>query len=227
MEGVESKFAEAGIPRRLSGFRYLLQDKKPGVMLQPEFLDGLRYMGEKDLSFDLGVDSHRGGMHQLEESVELLQRLQDFGSHVRVILDHFCKPNMALTAADIQNAHSQYVEWKRHVEKLAKYPFAYMKLSGWMTELPPQDENNPLDIEEMLKQTKPWADVIFDAFTPSRILFGSDWPVVNLGGIGIQKSWQYWHDLVEGILDSRNLSTESRVQIWSGTAIKAYNLAME
>lgn len=227
VETVESKFARAGIPGRLSGFRYLLQDKNPGVMLQPEFVDGLRYLGEKGLSFDLGVDSHRGGMHQLKESAELLQQLQDSDSQVRIILNHFCKPNMTLTVADARNGHPQFMEWKKHVEQMAKYPFAFMKLSGWTTEMPPQDEEMPLEIQELVDRTKPWADVVFDAFSPSRILFGSDWPVVNLGGIGLHKSWQYWHDLVEAILNSRNLNTESRGQIWSGTAVKAYNLEIE
>jgi L-rhamnono-1,4-lactonase len=56
---------------KVKGFRYLVQDKPKGTMLQSKFIDGIRYLGEQDFAFDLGIDIHSGGIWQLEEAVEL------------------------------------------------------------------------------------------------------------------------------------------------------------
>lgn len=63
--------------RKVRGVRYLVQDKPAGVMLQTEFMDGLRWLGQQGLIFDLGVDARQGGLHQLREAVEMMDRLGD------------------------------------------------------------------------------------------------------------------------------------------------------
>ena len=57
-------------------------------------------------------------------------------------------------------------------------------------------------------------------------MFGSDWPVCNVGRSGIAKFWNHCHDLVEAILESQSLTPEEKAQIWPGTAIKAYNIKL-
>lgn len=59
---------------KVKGFRYLLQDKPEGVMLQDGFVEGVKLLGRKGLVFDVGVDLHRRGRGQLEEVVELVER---------------------------------------------------------------------------------------------------------------------------------------------------------
>lgn len=59
--------------KKLSGFRYLLQDKPEGVMLQEKFIESLKLLGRERLTFDLGVDQRRGGDWQLEEAVEMIR----------------------------------------------------------------------------------------------------------------------------------------------------------
>ena len=61
----------------LKGFRQLLQDKLRGVMLTDEFVEGLRWIGKKGLIFEVGVDTRSTGLWQLEELVELLEKLGD------------------------------------------------------------------------------------------------------------------------------------------------------
>jgi L-rhamnono-1,4-lactonase len=63
--------------RKVRGVRYLVQDKPAGVMLQPQFVEGLRWLGQQGLVFDLGVDARQGGLHQLREAVEMMDRLGD------------------------------------------------------------------------------------------------------------------------------------------------------
>lgn len=66
--------AGAATWRTVKGFRYLLQDKPDGVMLQDGFVEGVRLLGRKGFVFDVGVDLHRRGRVQLEEAVELVER---------------------------------------------------------------------------------------------------------------------------------------------------------
>ncbi|RMZ84788.1 hypothetical protein DV737_g950, partial [Chaetothyriales sp. CBS 132003] len=208
----------------IKGFRYLLQDKPRGVALQPPFLESLRWLAEHGYTFDLGVDARSAGLYQLDEACRMMEMLYSTGSNVNIIIDHLCKPNLRLGMQDIADGHPEFVLWKRYVEKMAGYPNAYMKLSGLFSELPPQDVANPGDASSILAQIAPWVSVIFAAFTPSRIMFGSDWPVCNVGGPGIAKSWSQWHSFVTTILDTLSLTPEEKTLVWSGTAMKAYNI---
>ena len=70
------KHAE-GTFSKIKGFRYLVQDKAKGTMLQDGFIEGLKWLGKKGYVFDLGVDQHRGGKWQLEEAVEMIRRAHD------------------------------------------------------------------------------------------------------------------------------------------------------
>ena len=75
VEQVKSRASD--ISNRIAGFRFLLQNKPKGTMLQAEFVDGLRWLGEQHYSFDLGVDYRSGGLWQLDEAVEMIQKVQE------------------------------------------------------------------------------------------------------------------------------------------------------
>ncbi len=63
----------------------------------------------------------------------------------------------------------------------------------------------------------PYLEVVFEAFGPHRIMFGSDWPVCTLAGT-------YAH--VTGIVSdyTQALSSEEQAHVWGGTARKFYGL---
>lgn len=63
--------------KKVLGVRYLVQDKPAGVMLQPEFVDGLKWLGRKGFVFGLGVDARQGGLGQLREAVEMMKRVYE------------------------------------------------------------------------------------------------------------------------------------------------------
>jgi L-rhamnono-1,4-lactonase len=74
--GEVEKHAESSFGK-IKGFRYLVQDKPKGVMLQDGFIEGLKWLGKKGYSFDLGVDQHSGGKWQLEEAVEMIEKAHE------------------------------------------------------------------------------------------------------------------------------------------------------
>lgn len=74
---------------------------------------------------------------------------------------------------------------------MANFEGTYMKISGGFSELPPiRRWEHPGSTDWVVELLKPWTDAVFDAFGPSRIMFGSGWPVCNVGGPGVELSWQ-------------------------------------
>ncbi|KAF7510052.1 hypothetical protein GJ744_007156 [Endocarpon pusillum] len=218
--------------KKIKGVRYLVQDKPSGLMLQPSFIESLKWLGNNGLAFDLGVDARNGGIWQLRETCEMLRLLHsnrrrgNMGeARLKIVINHLCKPDLYLTSEEIANGHQSYAKWRDYIEEMARFDGTFMKLSGAFSELPSsQDWQDPGSLERILGILRFWIDVIFDAFGPSRIMFGSDWPVCNVQGPGTELSWQYWHGVVEAILSARNLSDDEKTMIWSGTAQVAYNI---
>ncbi|PLB54233.1 amidohydrolase family protein [Aspergillus steynii IBT 23096] len=216
--------------RKLRGVRYLVQDKPAGVMLQPDFIAGLKWLGRQGLTFDLGVDARQGGLGQLREAVEMIRRahegVADEESRPVVVINHLCKPNLRLPFTSLVSitTHPDFLEWSSLVTAMAQYPGTYMKLSGAFSELPPLSPDAEPDVPDLVQRLRPWTDVIFDAFGPERVLFGSDWPVCNVGGGGNPAAWRRWRSVVEGVLERRGLSEEQRRGVWGQVAVRAYGI---
>lgn len=62
---------------KVKGFRYLLQDKPHGTMLEQDFIDSLKLLGRRGFVFEVGVDQHRRGKKQLDEVVAMVDRAHD------------------------------------------------------------------------------------------------------------------------------------------------------
>lgn len=140
-----------------------------------------------------------------------------------------CKPNLRIPCSgpDSVMSHPDFLEWKRLVSAMADEPTTYMKLSGLFSELPALPNSSELDITSILDRFTPWTDVIFKAFGPERVMFGSDWPVCNIGGGGTDVSWDRWRHVVAALLDRHGLTTEQRELVWGGTAVTAYGLDIQ
>jgi L-rhamnono-1,4-lactonase len=109
---------------------------------------------------------------------------------------------------------------------MAQYPATYMKLSGAFSELPPLSPGFESDIESVIDKLQPWTDAVFDAFGPERIMFGSDWPVCNIGGGGNLVSWSRWNRVVTSVLERRGLDEKHSKGIWGQVAVKAYGVTL-
>ena len=57
---------------KVKGFRYLVQDKPHGTMLEPEFIESLKLLGRRGFVFEVGVDAHRRGKKQMDELVAMI-----------------------------------------------------------------------------------------------------------------------------------------------------------
>lgn len=101
-----------------------------------------------------------------------------------------------------------------------------MKLSGAFSELPPLTPDSEPDISDLINRLQPWTDVVFDAFGADRVMFGSDWPVCNVGGGGNNVSWNRWIGVVEGVLEKRGLTEEQKQGVWGQVTVKAYGVSI-
>ncbi|KAE8379271.1 amidohydrolase family protein [Aspergillus bertholletiae] len=215
--------------KKLRGVRYLFQDKPKGVMLQDDVIEGLKWLGREKLVFDLGVDARQGGFWQLREAIEMMRRAYDGveeDEKVVIVINHLCKPNLRLPDASPASVttHPEFLEWSALITAMAQYPNTYMKLSGGFSEFLPVSSAPEPDIDSLVERIRPWSDVVFDTFGAERVMFGSDWPVCNVGGGGNAVTWRRWKSIVEGILEKRQLTDEQERGIWGGVAVKAYSV---
>ena len=210
--------------KRVKGFRFLLQaivdqGRFKALVLSKTFIDNLRLLGNMGLSFDVGVDQRSCGIWQLElmaQAMSLAHNGVEDSGKVTFIINHLCKPDFANTGAGLE-------QWCKAISSISRLSRTYMKLSGAFSELPSDlGVSKPLEIAGHLK---PWLAHLFKSFGPTRVMFGSDWPVCNLKQGG-EDSWVVWKDVVEVILDDNdfNLNNNDRRWLWYKTAEEAYRL---
>ncbi|KAK4153911.1 hypothetical protein C8A00DRAFT_33312 [Chaetomidium leptoderma] len=220
-EYLERAEREAGpeVWAKVRGFRYLLQDKPSGVGLGGGFIESLKVLGKRGYVFDVGVDQHRRGRAQLEELVEMIDRAHEGveeAEKVVFILNHLCKPDLTI----VSQTDPSFIAWRTAMFTLSKCRKTYMKLSGCFSELPDKLKERPA--ADIFAAILPWLAVIVAAFGPSRIMFGSDWPVCTVG-VG-EDAWKKWHRVVDMVCDLAGLSQEDQAMLWSGTAKEAYKI---
>ncbi|MCJ1475739.1 hypothetical protein MMC13_004403 [Lambiella insularis] len=231
----------ASVPagQRITGFRYLLQDKPPGTMLQPLFIESLRWMGHNGYAFDLGIDQRSSGLWQLDEAVAMVLKAHSGvpeQERVLIVINHMCKPDILKTQEDEKvstTQHPQYKQWQERIQILASLPDTYMKISGAFSEmksLPAADIQEKLDfwprsklLIDVLELITPWLDHVFEAFGPDKVMFGSDWPVCNIGGGGNGMAFQNWRWIMERYTASR-FEVDERNRFWAENAAKVYSI---
>ncbi|KAF1971639.1 hypothetical protein BU23DRAFT_569800 [Bimuria novae-zelandiae CBS 107.79] len=206
---------------RVVGFRYLLQGRSAeevkGIIGNAWFVKNIKTVcekGERRRAFDVGVDAHRDGV----ETVEAVARLvEQTGEGVNFVLNHLCKPDLSTPE------WGGFERWKTALGRLSSHPNLYMKLSGALNEFSPnQTPPNKVDI---LKALTPYLDHVLQNFGAHRILFGSDWPVCNVGGPkGEQGNWGYWVEVVESWVKEKGLSEGEKEWVWGKTAASAYEI---
>lgn len=100
MAQVKERTKTDDVWRKVCGVRYLLQDKPAGVMLSSEFVDALRWLGREGLAFDLGIDARQGGLHQLREAVDMMDKVYagTEGNGLNVVISGFCFARLTVCA---------------------------------------------------------------------------------------------------------------------------------
>ncbi|MDO6487563.1 amidohydrolase family protein [Colwellia sp. 6_MG-2023] len=151
------------------GIRPMLQDiEDVNWMLKPELASVFEYLIDKGLTFDALV---------LPKHLDALYLLLKKYSDLKVVIDHGAKP-------PIEKGLSQ--EWFEKMSLIASETRAYCKLSGLVTEA----GHNP-----HLDRIAPYIEYLLICFGPERLMWGSDWPVVNLSS-----SYQFWLNQAEELI---------------------------
>jgi L-fuconolactonase len=184
------------------GVRRSVQNEADGFMSRPDHVDGMALAAREGLSIDVCVRDR-----QLPELLSVLGTLFEREPDARVVIDHLGKPDIAAHHGDPDGAN-----WRGNLAALADLPGVFAKVSGLTT----QDHWTKCRPDAL----EPYIDHALACFGPERLMFGSDWPVVNLAGG--QNSW-----LVIFERAVAELSPEDRTHIRSETARRFYRLGAD
>ncbi|QDO99477.1 amidohydrolase family protein [Ferrovibrio terrae] len=181
---------------KLRGLRPMLEFiPDPEWILRSDFKPVLRAMVQHGLTFDALV--HPQHLPALET---LVRRHPD----LPVVIDHGAKPKLKAWRGNA----AAFNAWRDDMRKLAQHGRVYCKLSGLLTEAGVgwQDQN-----------LLPAMDALLDLFGPSRLIWGSDWPVMTLAG-----DYSDWARLSDRALTG--LTQAERQQVCAANAISFYKL---
>jgi L-fuconolactonase len=176
---------------KVRGIRRIYQDEPdPAYCLRPDFVAGVRALADYGLSFDLCLKHP-----QLQATIGLA----DACPNVPMVLDHIAKPGIAKGLMQ---------PWADQMRDLARRENVVCKLSGVATEASADWTSATL---------RPYMEVALEAFGPSRIMFGGDWPVSTLA-----ITYPAWVALVDEVI--ADLSEAEQRQIYRDTARDFYRL---
>jgi L-fuconolactonase len=177
---------------KLAGLRPMLQDLDDAAwILRPAVASALEAMEAVNLRFDALVTPRH---------LPHLARCLAARPGLKVVIDHGAKPDIA---------GDQLQDWAAQMRAIATDTAACCKLSGLVTEA------GGKWTEETLK---PYVDVLLEAFGPARLMWGSDWPVVNEAG-----GYAAWHSAATALTEG--CSQDDRDLIFGGTAQAFYGIA--
>jgi L-fuconolactonase len=174
-----------------------------GTCLSPEFVAGMRTLGERGLTFDLCM---RPG--ELNDGAALAKQCPD----TRFVLDHCGNgdPKSFLNGDERSRASHKADDWKRSIDGLAACPNVVCKISGIVARAPIAWDAGML---------APVVNHCLDAFGPDRVIFGSDWPVCLT-----RATLQQWVTALKEIVSSRPPADQEK--LWSGNALRLYRLSV-
>ncbi len=176
----------------LRALRHLVQDEPdPDWLCRADVRRGLHAVAAAGLGYELLVKPR-----QLPAALRVVAELSD----VEFVLDHCAKPYIADGVLE---------PWAGEIRRLATYENITCKLSGLVTEA----DWAAWTIESL----RPYFDVVVEAFSPQRLMFGSDWPVCLLA-----TSYGRWVATVDELI--ARLSEDERTAITGATARRFYGI---
>jgi L-fuconolactonase len=156
-ERVEARLAHFSRHDKFRGVRHVVQGEADvNFVLRPEFRRGIAALAQHGLAYDILVYPH-----QLGAVLELVEQFPDQA----FVIDHLAKPYIK----------DGFIRgWETLMRAIAQCGNVYCKISGLVTET----DWTGWRYEDFT----PYLDVVFSAFGPERVMYGSDWPVCMLGG---------------------------------------------
>lgn len=185
------RIASLAADPHLAALRPMLQDiAETDWILRRELEPALRAMAAHALRFEALIQPRH------------LRTLLSFCARhpgLAVVIDHAAKPDIA---------HGAFQPWADDMRRIARETQALCKLSGLVTEAGKGWRADDL---------RRYVDHLLECFGPDRLMWGSDWPVVELAG-GYASWRQTTHDLLAA------LDETSRDAIMGRTAVRFYGL---
>ena len=192
-DGLEDVLDRMAHVDRVTGVRHNIQGQPRGFALAPAFVRGVQLAGERGFSFDLCITAD-----QLDDATALVARCPD----TRFVLDHCGKPAISRDA---------FEPWAAAIATLAGHGNVVCKLSGLLTEARAEQRS----YDGLLA----YVEHAVACFGVSRLLYGSDWPVVESAG-GVE----LWRALIDRF--TARWSAEDRQSFFSENAIRLYRLKL-
>ncbi len=173
------------------GIRPMIQDiEDPAWIDRPELKIVLEALVQSNVCFDALVRS----VH-LPFLLNCLTRHPD----LRVVIDHGAKPNIAA---------GEWQPWADGIAAIANQTSVYCKVSGLITEA---------DSSQTYDDVMPYLDHLLEVFGSERLIWGSDWPVLNLAG-----DYDGWY--AASIERLSQLAVQDQENILGRNAIQFYGL---
>ena len=179
---------------KLKGLRPMLQELEDDAWIaDPALAPAFRAMLEHGLRLDaLVLPRHLPALLHCARDYPLLP----------IVIDHAAKPPIADAA---------FGNWREDMAQLAALPNVHCKLSGLVTEARPGWRVDDL---------QPYVRHVLDVFGPRRVIWGSDWPVVDLAG-----GYAAWLAASEALL--AHLGQQDRNDIFGLNALRFYDINQE
>lgn len=176
---------------KLRGIRPMLQDIADTFwILRPAVLETLARLPDLGLSFDALIQPRH---------LPVIAALADRLPELAIVVDHGAKPFIASGALE---------PWAADMAALARREHVCCKLSGLVTEA---------GDDWSAARLAPYVHTLLEAFGPDRLMFGSDWPVVNLAG-----GYDAWLATAEAL--TAGLSGAEKAAVFGGTAARFYRV---
>jgi len=184
------RIAELASHPKLRGLRPMLQDlPDDDWTLRPAVTPAIESMVAHNLCFDALI---------LSRHLPHLLRFAERHPALRIVIDHAAKPDIARGELD---------PWRARIAALAELPNVNCKLSGLVTEA--GDAWCPDDL-------RPYVEHLLATFGPRRVLWGSDWPVVNLAA-----DYSRWLNLAGTLA---GLAGGERAALFGDNAVRVYGI---
>lgn len=177
--------------QRFRGVRHIAQAEADHFLARGDVVNRIGMLRDFGLTYDILVYPR-----QLPATLSLVSRLPD----QPFVLDHMAKPLIR---------EGRMEPWAELMRELAAHRNVWCKVSGLVTEAD-WGHWRPDDF-------RPYLDVVFEAFGPDRLMFGSDWPVCLLAG----EYSEVW-EMVLGY--AAHLSPTEREGLFGGNAAAFYGL---
>lgn len=175
----------------IKGFRHVVQGEADDFMFREDFRNGISVLKSFDFTYDILIFSR-----QLPAAISLVKDFPD----QKFVIDHIAKP-------DIKSGN--IISWEKGIREIAKQDNISCKISGMVTEANWKNWK-PADL-------KPYLDVIFENFSTDKLMYGSDWPVLNVASD--------YTEVVKTLEDYiSQFSIEKQNKIWYENAVSFYKL---